>query len=206
MLIEKPNPCPTPESVYNLCDLDWVVDRFKNDFALSIMLAHASAKSSNPERRYDDALKLAATHGIVTRVDTAKAFSPAAAALHHRAAYYSSERIIEKIEAFAREHHKRVLYILSYPAQAIAQFVSEASRPDQPFVDFMRRKGLPVIDLMQAHVDEFKHYRGDVNDYLKQYFIGHYTPRGNFFTAMAAKNRLVELLEPKPLPYRPTSP
>ena len=42
----------------------------------------------------------------------------------------------------------------------------------------------------------------DVKEYLAQYFIGHYNPRGNHFCAFALKNQLVQLLDPKPVPYR----
>ena len=201
--VERPNPCPTPESVYNLCDFDWVYDRFKDDFALKILLEHANSKHPNPALNCKETMDLAASHGIITRVDTGKDFSTAADALHQVAAYYSTERIIDKLETYAREHHKKVLYILSYPAQFIARTVQEGKRRDQPFVDFMQKKGLPVVDLMQLHLDEFALYKGSLNDYLKQYFVGHYNPRGNFFTAFAIKTRLVEMLNPKPLPYRP---
>ena len=45
-------------AVYSLCDLDWVVSKFKNDFAFEIMLAHLNAKTKNPELAYADTLKL----------------------------------------------------------------------------------------------------------------------------------------------------
>ena len=201
--VEHPNPCPTPESVYHLCDFDWIYDRFKDDFALRIMLEHANAKSPNPSLDYKETMQLAATHGIITRVDTGKEFSTAADALHQLSAYFSTERIIEKLEAYAREQKKKVLYVLSYPAQYIARTVKEGQRRDQPFVEFMRRKKLPMVDLMQAHLDEFSLYKGNINDYLKNYFVGHYNPRGNFFTSFAIKAQLVEMLNPKPRPYQP---
>ena len=31
---ERPNPCPTPESLYDLCDLKKAYELFKNDFVL----------------------------------------------------------------------------------------------------------------------------------------------------------------------------
>jgi hypothetical protein len=201
--VEKANPCPTPESLFYLCDLDWIMNRFKDDFALNTMLAHANADARNPGQDYQDTLNLATTHGIVTRVDSGKALSPVAEARHQRAAYYSSEQIIRKVEAFGREHKKRVLYILSYPAQYIARYVKEGVRPDQPFVSFMQQQGLPVVDLLQLHVDEFQHYKGEIKDYLKQYFVGHYNPRGNVFTAFAIKDRVVQMLNPKSRPYVP---
>ncbi len=199
---ERPNACPIPESVYNLCDLDWVVEKFKDDFALQIMLAHLNAKAKNPELSYADTLKLATTHGIVTRIDTAEGLSQTADTLHHQSAYFASERIVEKIEAFARAQNKTVLFVLSYPAKSFARFVREGVRADQPFVDFMKRRGLSVVDLMQQHTEDFALFKGDLEDYLAKYWIGHYKPCGNFFCAQAILPRLIEMLEPKPRSYR----
>jgi hypothetical protein len=61
---------------------------------------------------------------------------------------------------------------------------------------------LPVVDLAEAHEADFTHYKGDLKDYLAQFFIGHYNPRGNFFCANAIMTKLVEMLDPKPVPYR----
>ena len=155
---ERPNPCPTPESVYHLTDLDWVEERFKDDFALKIMLAHANASSPNPEKGYADLLKLATAHGIETRIDTGAALSAAADALHTSAALYSSRRIVELIEAFAHRTNKRVLYVLTGPAQTVARRVEEGVRRIQPLVDFMRQRRLPFVDMVEAHVGDFARY------------------------------------------------
>jgi hypothetical protein len=69
----------------------------------------------------------------------------------------------------------------------------------------MQQNKLPVVDLLQLHLDEFRRYQGELKDYLKQYFVGHYNPRGNVFTAFAIKDRVVQMLNPKPRPYRPES-
>ncbi len=199
---ERTNPCPTPESVFNLTDLDWVDDHFKNDFVLQIMLAHANASVTNNRQKYADLMKLATSIGIVTRVDTEARFSQAANEIFMRAALFSTERIIEKVEGYARREKKRVLYVLSYPATYIARFINENIRIDQEFLDFMRKLELPVVDLAEAHRTDFAHYKGELKDYLAQYFIGHYNPRGNFFCANNIKPRLVEMLDPKPVPYR----
>jgi hypothetical protein len=199
---ERPNVCPTPESVFNLCDLDWVTEKFKDDFALQIMLAHANAKTRNPELAYADALKLATTHGIVTRIDTAESLSKTAEALHHQSAYFASQRIVEKIEAFAKQHGKQFLFVLSYPPKSVQRFVKEGVRADQPFVDFLKRRSSPVVDLMEAHMADFAQFKGDLRDYLAKFWVGHYNPRGNQFCAFAMLPKLIEMLEPKPIPYR----
>jgi len=199
---ERPNICPTPESVYNLCDLDWCEAHFKDDFALQIMLAHLNAKAKNPELGYADALKLATTHGIVTRIDTAAGLSQTAEALHQQSAYFASQKIVEKIEVFAKENHKRVLFVLSYPPKSAQRFLTEGKRADQAFVDWLKRRSAPVVDLMEAHAADFAQFKGDIKDYLARYWVGHYNPRGNQFCSFAILPKLVELLEPKPMSYR----
>jgi hypothetical protein len=166
------------------------------------MLAHLNAKTKNPELAYADILKLATTHGIVTRIDTAKGLSQTADALHHTSAYFASQRIVEKIKAFANAQNKKVLFVLSYPAQSVLQYAKDGVRADQPFVDFLKQSGLPVVDLMKAHIDNFALFKGSIQEYVTKYWIGHYNPLGNHFCADAIRPQLVEMLEPKPLPYR----
>jgi hypothetical protein len=201
-LAEQPNACPTPESVYNLCDLDWVVDKFRNDFSLQIMLAHANSTTANPELAYAGITKLATTHGIVTRIDTADALSQTADALHRKSAYYSSERIVEKIEEFAKSQHTKMLFVLSYPSKSVARFLQEGIRSDQSFVDFLKKRSIQVLDLLEAHAADFALFKGTVKDYVLKYWVGHYNPLGNFFCAQAILPRLLTVLDPKPLPYR----
>jgi hypothetical protein len=61
---------------------------------------------------------------------------------------------------------------------------------------------LPMVDLMQSHQDDFASFKDSSRDYLAKYWIGHYNPLGNHFCANAIRPQLIELLEPKPLPYR----
>ena len=44
-----------------------------------------------------------------------------------------------------------------------------------------------MIDLRDAFREEYATYRGDVQTFLAPYYIGHHTPRGNFFFAWAIK-------------------
>ena len=53
---------------------------------------------------------------------------------------------------------------------------------------------------------DFEKYRLPYDQYMKQYFIGHYNPRGNHFFAFSIKDQVVEWLEPKPITYRPPDP
>ncbi|MBN1588029.1 MAG: SGNH/GDSL hydrolase family protein [Pirellulales bacterium] len=202
---ERPNPCPTPESLYDLCDLEKTHELFKDDFVLKIILAHNNAKTRNPFQSYRDVMALASTHGIETSIETNEHLSQTAHGIHNQAALFSTRKIVEKIEAYARAHGKKVLYVLSYPPTSIARRIKEGSRWDQPFVDFLKRKNLPVVDMIDAHLKDFEKYKIDVKEYLRQYFVGHYNPRGNHFCAFAIKDRLVAMMDPKPIPYRKDS-
>ncbi len=200
---EHPNKCPTPESVYDLCDLDKTYELFKDDFVLKIMLAHRNAKTKNPFQSYQDIIALASTHGIETSIETSERLSQTANAIQNQAALFSTQKIVEKIEAYAQANGKKVLYVLSYPATTIARRIREGKRWDQSFVDFLQKRNLPYVDLMEAHLADYAKYKVSAKEYLEQYFIGHYTPRGNLFCAFALKDKLLEMLEPKPMAYRP---
>jgi hypothetical protein len=55
---------------------------------------------------------------------------------------------------------------------------------------------------MEAHAIDFSQYKLEMKDYINKYFIGHYNPRGNFFCAYAIKDKLIEMIDPKPFPYK----
>jgi hypothetical protein len=200
---EHENPCPTKEDYYHLCDLDWVVDRFGDDFVVQIMVAHKNAKEGNPELAYESIMDLSQTHGIETRVSRSESLDNAADELFTNAALYSTMRIVDKVEEFAKANEKKVLYVLSHGASKVAKRLEEGTRFDQPFVDFLVDRKLPFIDLMDSHLADYEHFKISVKDYLDRYYIGHYNPAGNLFTAFAIKDKLVEMLEPKPAAYQP---
>jgi hypothetical protein len=79
------------------------------------------------------------------------------------------------------------------------------SRYDQEIVDFLEENEFTVFDMNLVHCEDYKSFNLSVGDYFKRYFIGHYNPAGNHFFAYALKDRVVEWLHPKPLPYRDTS-
>ena len=199
---ECPNPCPSRESVYNLCDLEWVYRQFKDDFTLQIVLAKANSRQNLASGSYPDLVNPAAAQGNKSNSEGTESLAQTVDRLHEEAALFASRKIVEKIEKFAADNGKKVLYVVSYPAESIARFVKEGKRWDQPFIDFLKNRGLPFIDLMEAHVTEYRQFKLEIDEYLKRYFIGHYNPHGNLFCAFAIKDKLVEILAPKPFPYR----
>jgi len=203
--VEMPNPCPSQADYYHLCDLDWVENRFGDDFVLGIMLAHTNSKEGNPALAYEAILDLATTHGIETRLDRSMTASALASELFTKAALQSSMYVVDRVEQFARTHGKKVLYVLSYSAGNIAKRLERGTRFDQPFVDFLQERGLPVVDLMEAHATDYADFSCGIQNYLKRYYIGHYNSWGDFFTAMALRESVMNMLDPKPAPMLPPS-
>lgn len=201
-IIQCKNPCPTPESYYNLCDLDSTFQLFKDDFVLKIMLAHKNSKNKNPDKSYSDLMELIKTHGIKTNVDDNKTIALQAEKIHQKAAIFSTKKIVEKIKSFLKENNKKILFVLSYSGKNVAKYIKEGSRFDQEFVDFLNQKKLPYVDLLEKHKADYSRHRLEIKDYIDKYYIGHYTPLGNLFCAFAIKDKLIEILDPRPFPYR----
>jgi hypothetical protein len=201
-MIECGNPCPTINSLYNLCDLEKAYQIFRDDFVLKIMVAHRNSKLKNAERTYSDLMELIKTHGIKTKIDDGETLAREADDIHIKTAIFSSMRIIEKIEKFAEENDKKILFVLSYPAKTMAKYIEEGKRFDTKLLEFIKEKKLPYVDLMDKHAADYSQYNLEIKDYLDKYFIGHYNPLGNFFCANAIKNKLIEILNPEPFPYR----
>lgn len=199
---EHENPCPTRESFYKLSNIDETYKLFKDDFVIRIMIAHEKSKQSNPSKNYSDLMELSKTHGIETRVDTNSTLSEVADKLHREAALFSTQKIVEMTEAFSKINDKKVLYVLSYPSSYIAKCSSGIIRWDQPFIDFLLKRNLPFVDLAQSHLDDFSTVKLGIKEYLSKYFVGHYNPLGNFFCAHALRDKIIEMLDPKPLSFK----
>lgn len=198
---EFKNPCPTPESVRNLSDADWVFGRFRDDFVLKIVLAQRDPGAGSLQPSYDVIEELAGEHGLRVSIETPEELKRTATELYTRAALFATMRIIEKIEHYASSQGKQVLFVLSYGQGNAARVLQTGERFDQSLLDFLDEKRLPYVDLMEAHGRDYAQFKITVDEYIKRYWIGHYNPRGNFFQAFAIKDKLVELLDPKPISY-----
>ena len=75
-------------------------------------------------------------------------------------------------------------------------------RYDQCIADYLAERGLRHFDMNLVHLKDYKSFSLPVEDYMKRYMIGHYSPSGNHFFAYAIKNAIVEWLDPRPITYR----
>ena len=200
-LVERGNPCPTPEYLFDLCDGEWVYERFKELLPVKILaaaagLGHWTAKESRAE-----VMEIALQYGVTPPPAGLDGLYEKLGAMYTEAALFASMRIVAAMETFAARHNKQILYVLSHTEKHLGGALRDGSRADRPFVDFLGEKGLPFVDLMEWHRKEFATTDLSVDEYLRRYYIGHYNPTGNHFTAFAIKDSLIGVLEPKPVAY-----
>jgi len=108
--VEFGNPCPTRQSVYDLCDPSWVHETFKDDFVWKIVLARKGIMENTPEKNYVEIMDLAHQHGMEVHIDSSETLRRTVETLHTRAGLFATMRIIDKMEEFAAAHEKKVLY------------------------------------------------------------------------------------------------
>jgi hypothetical protein len=197
---EHANPWPTPHSLYQLCDLDWLYENF-GDF-VRVYLEKYSAPAESPEKRS----QVVKSFGKSLDDSDVKFYyasvNPTPALV--RDALFGSMYLVEKIEAFAASTGRKVLYVLTNGLLTMREMLVSGQRYDQSFVEFLRKKNLPYVDLPDLHAKEFATFKLDVDDYLRRYYVynpGHYNPVANAFMAFTIKERILPLLNPKPPAY-----
>ncbi len=122
--------------------------------------------------------------------------------IHTEAALFATQNVVTWVEGFVREVGKQLMIMLSFGQGNVAAYLSGEPRFDQSFVDWLKGKPYPVIDMRDVFTADYRKHKIDVDQYLASFYNGHHTPRGNFFTAWAIKDRVIQWLNPKPLPYR----
>ena len=198
---EYENPYSTPESLYQLTDVDHVHETFKDNFDLQAYLALQRVTDVNLVllQRVVDALKMAADF---TSPDATAA---TAYDLLLRCALRSSMYVLDRASEFTSAEGKSLLVLLSYSSQDVLNMCNGLPRFDGLFVDYLEDGGFEYFDGLLAHQEDFGTFSGTPEEYVARYYIGHYNPRGNHFFAFAAKDAIVDWLDPKPPTYRTDS-
>jgi len=195
---EMANPCPTHDDHYKLCDPDWVWEQFKED---PTVRACAARKA---DVAVSDGLAAWVAEGFGFSDDAFGDLEPEARIekMHREAALFATRCVIEMAERFADKHQRKLMVLLSFGSRHIRQALLDAPLFDQTLLDWLAKRDTLMVDLRDAFRLDFARSSLDADTYLAPFYNGHHTPRGNFFFAWALKGRLVEWLDPKPLPYR----
>jgi len=188
-----------PEDLYRLCDEDYLWHTFKDDPILKMVLAARKGGSNISETLINP---VAVTFGIpeekIANTETAKKIKK----IHTEAAVFATKNVVTWADKYARDNSKKLMVMLTFGRGNIARHLAGEPGFDQSFVDWLKDKPFPVIDMRDTFAEDYKKYRVDIDQYLAPFYNGHHTPRGNFFTAWAIKDSVIKWLNPKPLPYR----
>ncbi len=195
---QVPNILARSEDVYKLCDEQFVRETFKDDPVLHLVLAARVGGKMSQRLTEPAAVSFGIPDEIISNVARAEQLKK----IHTEAALYATENIITWTEQFAERTGKKLMIILSFGKRNVTAALQGRRRFDHSFTEWLKNKPYPVIDMRDEFERGYAKFNGEVETYLKPYYNGHHTPRGNFFTAWAIKKYVVEWLEPKPLPYR----
>lgn len=196
--VERENMLPTPESLYKMTDGDFMVDALRDDLMLQMSLfCHGETEDVDIPRLNQLAAHLDRQN--LTELP-AENLRLQVEELRQAYAFAATQTIIERTETFAAAHNKQLMVALFCP-NATRQLITTGRRYDQPIVDFLQDRGIRYFDMNVVHADDFKQFNLSVDDYLKRYLSGHYSPAGNHFFAFAIKDAIVDWLDPKPVTY-----
>ncbi|GAB3750994.1 SGNH/GDSL hydrolase family protein [Microlunatus parietis] len=198
-LAEQPNPCPTSESLYDLCDTDFLIETFGADPVVQLLVAEQTGDFAFVREHAE----LAHSLGVEFDTTTGAAMAASARRLYTACAFRSSIEIIESVRSELASRDQQLLILLSYPAGAVADACAGLPRADQDFVRRLDDLGIDYVDGLAAHQRDFEAFSLTPTDYVDRYYCGHYTPAGNHFFAMnVAKSAMIDWLDPRPPAYR----
>jgi hypothetical protein len=195
---ERPNVLNTPEALYRMTEPEFMVRQLQDDVALqlyAVALGHTTGLDAAAVNR------LASRFGYAMQWSDASQVRRQAQELLDRYAIEATRFTLAKVREFARQNGKKLLVVLFDPRRALTAMIRNETRYDQPVVDYLQKEHFDYFDMNEVHVQDFARYRISFEEYMKLYFIGHYNPRGNHFFAYAIKDKIVNWLDPRPIPY-----
>lgn len=196
-LVDRPNPCPTEESLYQLCDPDFLVDTFGDDLVVHLLVARRSGRYDFLDRHQDAADAL----GLRFDLSSQAARAVAADAFYDRCAFTASILLLDRMRTQLTLAGKRLLVLLSYPSNVVADACRGGRRPDEEFVRQLDEQRIEYVDSLAGHVADYAAFSIQPGEYVARYYDAHYTPGGNHWFAYFVKPAIVRWLETSPPAY-----
>ncbi|HEY8787607.1 MAG TPA: hypothetical protein VIM10_00520 [Actinopolymorphaceae bacterium] len=195
--VEHPNLLSTPDSLYSLCDPDFLVDTFGQD---PVVVLDCLSRGLD----VDDVTPLEELAEVIGHPTDLRSGDVATAAGDLLLAYglASTLATMAMVRSLIAQRGKRLLVMLSYSSESVIDALEGQPRFDQVLLDDLSVHGDTVADGLAAHVRDFASFSLAPAQYCRRYFNGHYTPTGNQFFAFAVKDALVDWLDPTPIAYR----
>jgi hypothetical protein len=196
-LEERENLLPTPAAVYKMSDPEWMVQALRDDRALNMFMY---ARGNVSDLDMSAVRKLAGFLNVAPEgLESSQPSRSAVEQLLDRYALAATKLILNKVKQFAAKNDKKLLVVLFDPSRVLRPLVQGKPRYDQAIVDFLRDEQFRYFDMNLVHVEDFKNFSIPFDQYMKRYFIGHYSPAGNHFFASSIRRNVVDWLEPKPI-------
>jgi hypothetical protein len=215
--VELENPLPTLESLYAMCDPEWMLEYLRGDLATQL-----AVYVGDPDYGQDGKIgeldrpkieRLAEVLDFPLDWEADSDLRRQAAMLLNRYGQRATIFIIDQAQAFCRNVGKTLLIVLNYTARTDhfrgSLIPWDGTRRDQEILDYLSATGTDLFDMNAVHQQEYEQVGGSYHEYLSRYMVGgdgHYNPRGNHFFAYALKDRLLQLLDPQPLTYQDRGP
>ncbi|MEQ7004822.1 hypothetical protein ABN028_01360 [Actinopolymorpha sp. B17G11] len=198
-LVERPNSCPTPESLYQLCDRDFLIDSYDNDLVVQLLVGQRTRDFDFLAQHTETAAALGLSLDLTSEADRERA----ATEFYDRCAFRASIILLDRMRSALAEQGKKLLVLLSYPGDAVADACAGKPRPDAEFVTLLDDLGIAYVDSLTMHVADYAAYTTTPEEYIDRHYIdgGHYSPAGNHYFAFAVKPAFVRWLQPRPPSY-----
>lgn len=210
---ERESLLPTPESLYAMCDPEWMLENLRDDLAIQLSVYAGWPDYELPGEI--DRLDRPKIEQLADALDFQFDWSAdadqrrQAAALLNRYGQRATIFILDKARAFTQSVGKTLLVALNYTARTDyfrdPVLPWDGTRYDEEILDHLVENGFAFFDMNAVHEHEFEEIGGSFSRYMSRYMVGgagHYNPRGNHFFAYSIKDALLGLLDPKPLPYQ----
>lgn len=197
---EIPSACPTPAALRELVSLE----RTRAIMADHEFVHLTAMQEGVPDVPQDRVRRLAEWEEVKFDFTDAASRRQSAAKLGDYVARASTLHVMEQLHAFASQHGRRVMVVLSYGTRAALRACEGAPKLEAnlALLGWLKERGIPTFDALDAHVADFAQFRIPTAAYLKRLYNGHYTPAGNQFFAFALKRALVDWLDPNPMAYQ----
>ncbi len=151
----------------------FVYEHFKDDPIVKLIAAQEGATDVDRE----ELTALARALDVRADLSSPVAVAETARAVHLAYALRTGIRVIEKALAYAQSNGKKMLILLSCAEDSVVRAYEGKPRLDQPVVDFLRSNDIRFVDGMDKHREDYRAFRLSPQEYVKRYYIGHYTPR-----------------------------
>ncbi len=197
---EKENLLSTPESMYKMMDADFMYENTKDN--LMIQMTVYLRKGINGLNK-DHLQKLAEILGLPSiNFKNEDQLRKDITVLRDKYAFASTKHILKKVKEYTERHKKKLLVVVFDPYLVTKSLLKGEIRNDQEIVDYLVDNNYNYVDMNVIHAEDYKSFNLTIDEYFKRYFIGHYNPAGNHFFAFSIKDKVVNLLDPKPITYK----